>query len=277
MQRKTSDHWNKHALQWSHIGPPLRPVKEDTDWLEQQLHVFFPAEQTETKIILLGVTPELAHIACVSPATRLVAVDRSMAMIHQIWTSPTKNRSAPICADWCKLPFPAASASAVIGDGCFTLLPFSDAYQALLQSICNILAPGGIFAMRFFSAPEIAESTDSVFSDLFAGKIGNFHIFKWRLAMAIQDRSSWSVPVHQIWTTWHETVSDTKALSQHLGWPLAEINTIEAYRDAPARYSFPPLSVLRQLLAQHFTELAIKLPSYELGERCPTLLMRART
>jgi hypothetical protein len=200
-----------------------------------------------------------------------------MAMIRHIWTSPTNTWSAPICADWCKLPFPTATASAVIGDGCFTLLPFPDTYQQLLQSVQLALVPGGIFAMRFFVAPETAESCDNVFNDLFAHKIGNFHIFKWRLAMALQDRTNCSIPVHQIWSTWHDAVDDAAALSKSLGWPLAEINTIQAYRDAPACYSFPPLSVLRQLLAQYFAELSIHLPSYELGERCPTLLMRVRT
>ena len=51
------------------------------------------------------------------------------------------------------------------------------------------------------------------------------------------------------------------------------IATIDAYRGAPACYSFPTLAELRAVLAGAFSEQACRMLDYELGERCPILLL----
>ena len=65
-------------------------------------------------------------------------------------------------------------------------------------------------------------------------------------------------------------------LAARLGWRAAEVRTIDAYRGADARYTFPTLAEAREILALHFVEEACCFAGYELGERCPTLRLRRR-
>ena len=51
------------------------------------------------------------------------------------------------------------------------------------------------------------------------------------------------------------------------------VNTIHNYREVATRYSFPTLAEARAL-AGDFEIVATHVPAYELGERCPTLIMR---
>ena len=54
------------------------------------------------------------------------------------------------------------------------------------------------------------------------------------------------------------------------------LTTVEVYRGSPAVYSFPTLAELRAELAADFEELSCHVPGYELGERCPTLVLSPR-
>jgi hypothetical protein len=55
------------------------------------------------------------------------------------------------------------------------------------------------FRIVFFLRPEKGEKTDSVFDELRAGRIGNFHIFKWRLAMSMHGAIEDGVRLGDIW------------------------------------------------------------------------------
>jgi hypothetical protein len=196
-----------------------------------------------------------------------VAVDKSLNMIRCVLPSRS---SSVICADWCNLPISTAGVQAVVGDGCFTVLPRIAAYDELLQSIYRVLSPTGMFMMRFFVSPEIRESVNDVVQDLVAGNIGNFHVFKWRLAMALLDPATWSVSVH---TVWIECDKITRA-GLLPTWPQESIDTINVYRDSSDYYSFPPASILLPILSQYFEIVQAHNPEYELGDRCSTFLMR---
>jgi SAM-dependent methyltransferase len=269
------DHWKEHARQWGLIGPPLRPSHEDLAELESQLRPVLANHPSDGIVLLLGVTPELSHLVLEVLQLRLIAADRSLPMIRSIWASSSPH-SAVVQADWRHLPIASNTAVAVIGDGCFTTIGFPEDYRQVLNAISLALKPGGIFTMRFFASPVIAEKPDKVFADLYAGAIENFHIFKWRLAMALLDRNTWSIPVHCIWQSWRETVAAPDDLARHLGWPLSVVNTIDAYRDAPAVYSFPTLPVLLEILSERFNVVASFTPAYELGNRCPTIILRKK-
>ncbi len=68
---------------------------------------------------------------------------------------------------------------------------------------------------------------------------------------------------------------DLAALARNFGWPIAEVRTIEAYRGVPTRYSFPTRAeFLSTARAAGFGATATIVPGYELGERCPSLLLR---
>lgn len=265
------DHWARHAAQWAHVGSPLRPACEDVAAVDELLtQSVDDLGLVSPRALVLGVTPELLDMRW--PAnTRLVAIDRSPGMIGAML--PGQSGTGAVCGNWLKLPFAANSVDLVVGDGCLTVLESVADHCRFGAQLARILSPGGRLILRLFVRPQSTETLDEVVADLSAGRIGNFHVFKWRLAMALVDEQSGAVPVADIWQAWKDTGIVPATLAADLGWPLAEIETIDAYRQATARYTFPRLDEVRATLSTSFDELACRTPNYELGDRCPTLLL----
>lgn len=263
------DHWNRHAAQWDDVGPPLRPCAQDIDLMARRL----PAVAGTGRAVLLGVTPEIATMAW--PAgTDLLAVDRCMGMVRGVWPFVRRADRGVVCGDWSRLPLADGSVALVVGDGCFTLLDYPDSYHALLDEVHRVLEIDGLFAIRHFCRPERQESAAAVFDDLFAGLIGNFHVLKWRLAMALHGTLEQGVAVGDIWTAFTQRVPDRDALSRQLGWSRAAVDTIDAYRGVATRYTFPTLAELRSVVEPQFAELSLDTGTYELGSRCPLICYR---
>lgn len=278
------DHWNRHARQWQHVGPPLRPAPEDValfEALTRDCHETRhpgPARRKSAggpdggfRAVLLGVTPELAAMRW--PArTLLTSVDRCAAMIDTWWPADRVPKGATVvCGEWNKIPLADGEAKLVVGDGCYTLLNSPEGYEAVTREIRRVLHPGGRVVMRYFTRPDRPEPTSAVFADLAAGRIGNFHVFKWRLAMSLHGTLDEGVRVADVWDAWNEHVPDPAALAAHLRWPVESVATIDAYRGVPTRYTFPTLPEVRVSLTDHFLERSVHFPGYELGDRCPTV------
>ena len=266
-----SDHWNTHAQQWQWIGSPLRPAAEDIRIAEAALGKWQArAGKKSIAVALLGVTPETADMTWPAPA-QLVAVDHTEAMIRALW-----RREAAICADWTALPLASASQDVVVGDGCFCVLETGRDYRKLAREMRRVLRDDGVVVMRFFIRPDRAETLKQVTDTLDRGGIGNFHAFKWRLAMSLHGELEDGVRLNEIWDAWNKACPDARALAAKLKWRIEEIRTIDAYRGAHGRYTFPTLGEVRRLLAQDFNEVSCSFPGYELGERCPTLVLQPR-
>lgn len=273
-----SDHWSQLARQWSAIGSPLRPDAEDLMQIEHTLTSWrIVARRNAPRVLLLGVTPEIVALPW-PEKSHFVAVDRSLAMIRAVWPgAPSEHcSSSVVCGSWSALPLAPSGCDIVLGDGCYTLLRYPDDYIGLAASVCRVLAPQGLYSMRFFLRPEITEPLAQVFDDLWQRRIGNFHIFKWRLAMALHGALQEGVRLADVWQVWHDTVPDAEGLARYLDWPIQAVHTINAYRDASARYTFPTLAEARAALAKDFEEIHCYVPTYELGQRCPTLRMRLK-
>jgi hypothetical protein len=270
-----ADHWNKHAQQWQWIGSPLRPAPEDIQLLERALaswHAAYPLPSPQA--VLLGVTPEIALMQW-PPGTRLVAIDHNEAMIREIWPGEKLGYTAQ-CAEWSRPPLPPGSQDIIVGDGCFSLLVNRAEYRATAHAMRRVIRRHGLFLMRFFIRPDVAEPVAGVVDDLWQARIGNFHAFKWRLAMALHGSLDEGVRLADIWDAWHAAVPEPAQLVSRLGWPVPAVLTIDAYRDVQTRYTFPTLAEARAVLAEGFEETACWFPGYELGERCPTLAFRPR-
>lgn len=222
-------------------------------------------------MLLLGATPELASMAW--PAgTSLVAIDRSRAMLGAVFPPEA---GAVVVGDWRAMPWRDGAFDWIVGDGCATLLDYPAGYASVAAELRRVLADDGELVLRLFTLPEIPEPLLDIARDLAAHQIGNFHILKWRLAMAIQPASR-NVRVTEILAVFDRFVSDRAALAERTGWSPSTIATIDAYRESTMEYSFPTLAEARAAFAPHFTEVACMFTSYELGERCPTLVLRAR-
>ncbi|MCE9572662.1 MAG: class I SAM-dependent methyltransferase [Deltaproteobacteria bacterium] len=266
------DHWSLHARQWALVGPPLRPCAADVAIATAELAAWTAAHRRAPRALLLGVTPELATLAW--PAgTALTAIDRAPAMIGALFTATPDRRA--VVADWRALPLRAAAIDVALGDGCLPNLAFPDGYRAFARELGRVLAPGGALVTRLFVSPPVREALGAVADALAAGAIGSFHAFKWRLAMAVapDDRN---VRVAAIWEAFAALVPDRAALARATGWPAAEIATIDAYRDSARVYAFPTLDETRAALGDALVETACRVPAYELGDRCPSLTLRAK-
>jgi SAM-dependent methyltransferase len=272
--------WNAHSRQWRLIGSPLRPGPQDiarygrvlADW--QGGRVASDAARAPG-VLLLGVTPEIASLPW-SRGASLVAADHSYPMIDRLWREQTFSEisAGAVCADWKRLPLADASRDIAIGDGCFSAVDFPGSYRALIASLNRVLRPDGLFAIRLFLRPDRPEAVEAVFALLEAGRIGNFHVFKWRLAQALHGNLANGVELDAIWRTWRAFVPAPEALAEKLGWPMEVLATIDAYRGSAVRYTFPTLDEMRASLAAAFTETGCFFPDYELGERCPILALR---
>lgn len=270
------DHWQRHALQWDSVGPPLRPGSEDVAIAERMVDRARCHEGSESmRNALLGVTPELVGMNWPT-GSRLLSVDRSRRMIREILPRRAAVPVTPICASWLDMPLVNDCLDCVIGDGCFTVLENVEMHRRLWHELHRVLRPGRFLVIRLFVQPPERESVSAVFDDLAAGLIGSFHVFKWRLAMALHDNLDEGVCVSDIWGHWASAGVNAESLATRLNWPIREVRTIEVYRGSPARYTFPTLEQARKVLAECFDELACHVPEYELGDRCPTLLLAAR-
>jgi hypothetical protein len=267
-------YWDNVGSDWDLIGPPLRPCPEDSAIMEQLVDRWVrKAQAAVSQAVILGVTQEIVGMRW-PEKTHILAFDREPARIKSLWPRHLPNAAA-LCSNWLELPLVDGYADLVLADGSFTLLKFPGEYRDLSKELARILSPGGIVVVRLYVAPDSKESVDDIFKDLWGGKISNFNTFKWRLAMALLDPSDYSSSFNEVWEAWHARMSSPEKLAETLGWPLPVIRMIERYRGCVStRNSYPPLDKIRQALAPLFIQEDIVIPSYQDGERYPTVCFR---
>lgn len=268
-----SSHWTKHAQHWRHVKAPLRPCPEDMALFQRTLSEYFPSGMA-LRALMLGVTPELAANRW-KPALNLVAVDSSLAMIRSVWPKNDAHRSI-VCGNWLHLPVQDGRMNLAMIDGGLPAISFPDAHRRLAMELHRILKRGGLFMARIFARPDRAESVDDVLAAVHARRIGNFHVFKFRLAMALQGEDPASgVRLDDVWRKVNERFDRRDQLADLTGWPIEEIGTIDAYRGSQASYHFPSIAEMVAVFRDAFECIDEKRGAYELAERCPLLVFRS--
>ena len=268
-------YWNVFAENYRNIAPPLKPCAEDVRIIEDTLARWWSSRKlTNLKALLCGVTPALAELSLPAEA-HLTAVEHSQPMIDGIWPGDTAKRSAR-CGNWLDLPFADNSYHIVLGDGCINCLPYPAGYRALFASLHRVMHRDGVFLMRLFVRPNKSESSESVFADLLSAKIPSFHIFKWRLAMALQNSTSEGIVVHRIYQAWADRNIKVSELVNQFGWSENGINAINGYREKETRFTFPTVDEIQAMFSETFDEMFVREPAYPLGERCPIFALTPR-
>jgi len=206
----------------------------------------------------------------------LLAIDRSSAMIENVWPGNPLVHAKALCGEWTHMPIADQACDVVVGDGCFTVIRYPQEYEGVIRELRRVLKGDGLLAMRIFVRPDMPEPVGELFDDLWAGRIVNFHTFKWRLAMALHGDLAGGVRLADIWNAWNAAVPEPDVLAKRLDWPIETIHTIDVYRERDVRYTFPRLEELRRALSDHFTEVACVYPDYQMGDRCPTVGLKPR-
>ncbi len=223
----------------------------------------------DARVLLLGVTPELAGIGL-----ELSAIDRSDTMIAHIWPGDTARASARN-ADWLAPPFEDGTFTAIIGDGSLSAILWPRDYRTLFAHAGRLLVPGGVIALRLFKTPDDAETRDTLRRNTLAGKTRSFHAFKWQLAMSVvAETGDPNIAVIAIRDAFDAMFPDRAGLANATGWSAEDIETIDVYSNSPDIYSFPTFTQLRETIPESLANVRlIDCGSYPLAERCPLLAM----
>ena len=265
-------HWANVARQWKQVGPPLRPSSQDlafcVKWIER-----WASARGAPRVLILGVTPELYRLPW--PAgTDILAVDHTPAMIKALWPGPPK---CALSAEWTAMPLPPASRDLVLCDGGAHLLAHPEGHRAWVRELRRVLSPGGLCLLRLFVPPRRRETPAAVLQDLLDGRIANLNLLKLRLAMALCEDAARAVELRLVWDTLHAVAPDLRRLAVRIGWPADHLSAINTYRDCRDRYSFLTVAEVRRLFCGRpggFAFEGMDVPTYELGDRCPTVVLR---
>ena len=289
LRRMSADqklHWDRNHVNWQNIKPPLRPHPEDIEILKDAIDEHFADGPCRERYFaaLFGVTPEIATMEW-SRSTYLVAFDNSVEMIEKVWPGNTDNRTV-FYKNWLSIEMSNARGNYDfgLGDGCFNAISYPDEYEKLAATMASMITKGGLLALRMFCQPNKVETVADIVSDFISlaekgqpKSIGNFHILKWRLLMALQgENTRRGVKLSAAWDAFVENFWAPQAISDYTGWPIEEVRTIESYCNSTGFYSFPTEVEVPSLLIRDFELIKIARGTYEMADRCPHLFFRRR-
>jgi hypothetical protein len=264
-------HWDEQAKQWKYITEPLKPSAIDINNLTHWIYKLYETRNQPLTVLLLGVTPEIVNIHW-PEGTRLFAIDKNMAMLTSVLPRSTSFiQPIALTADWLHFPLKSASFDMVIGDGCYNLLAWSE-YESLTKAIKSLLNnEGGVFISRFFLRPEHNESLDSLKQKIINQHFDNFSAFKLTLLMTLQHDVNKGVCLKEVWDCWDQHFKQIVFAYQHnLAWADDAVNVINNYKNKHVFYTFPTLVEVKNHLQKNLREEKIFIPSYQLGDHCPT-------
>ena len=271
-ERDRSGHWPEIARQWQQVGPPLRPAEQDIGFCSDAVGEWI-RHRGAPRVLLLGVTPELYRLPWPT-GTDFLAVDRTQAMIDTVWPGP---REAVRCTDWLALALPDGSRDIVLCDGGLHLLAYPHEQQRLVRLLRAVLSDHGLCILRLYVPPPQRESPDTVLTDLLEGRIPNLNTLKLRLEMSLLEGAAAGVELGTVWRVVHEMAPDLAALASRIGWPVDHMLAINTYRGSTARYYFVTVDQVSELFCGSpggFEVRRLSVPSYELGEQCPTIVLQ---
>src|SRR5690606_24353096 len=157
--------------------------------------------------------------------------DRSAAMVAALWPKDTDIPARVLTADWEALDLPDASFDIAFCDGGFAFFDMPEGQRRLAGVLARLLRRDGAAVIRCYLQPERPEPVEAVFDDLLAGRIGGFHVFRWRLVMALQPDSRSGVRLGDVYEAARAALAARPALADALAaWPEPVVRTLDAYR-----------------------------------------------
>ncbi|MGH6959053.1 MAG: hypothetical protein ACREE7_01070 [Dongiaceae bacterium] len=170
------------------------------------------------------------------------------------------------------MPIGDRSIDIAFNDGGFTLVDFPEGYRRIFTRLRSVMTARGLAAIRFHIKPERPESPALVIDDFRAGRIGSPNVFRWRLCAAVQADACAGVRLGDVFEQWRNAVAGFGA--GQAAPPPHALELLAHYRDVDARYYFPTRAELRSETEGLFREKTVFFQRYELGERCPTIVLQ---
>jgi SAM-dependent methyltransferase len=271
-------YWDEMARLYWLTGAPLRPTDEDVRLLQRLVASHAPLKATSEPLraLMLGVTPAVAGMHW-PDRSQLLAVDGSFAMVKGVWPGDLTEARAAICGGWLSLPIADGSCHVITGDGSANCVSFPEGLRRLAREALRILRPGGCLFLRCYAQTSPMEDAGDVLDGLSNGLYPNFHAFKFRFLMSMQQTAHRGVAVADVYRRWAKSGIDPRRLAAVTGWDASIIQAIDVYRDSPTVHVFPSLAEFRSVLGEHFEELSCSYATYPLAERCPVLALRPLT
>jgi hypothetical protein len=266
------DHWKRHAIGWDLIGPPLRPSADELAVITGIVSELMPRiGSRRLSALILGVTPEYARLAW-PPKSSLVALERCATMIQHVWPGSTAATERVIQGDWLVPEAAVGPFDLVLGDGVLSQLAYPSDYERFCQAMRGVTRPGGRWAIRLYARTGVPEDPERLLDEVRAGRLTNINEFKLRLGMALCDaQGTDDVGVAEMWRFWDQSRQREPGLPGR--WSTELQTTIENYREGTARYTFPRLDPVLDLLRRFATIRDVRFPSYPLGGSCPMVVL----
>lgn len=263
MTNELENTWNDISTHWDDWKAPLRPSTIDTFIIKEKLENNTFANPA--KVFLLGVTPELVTMDFGFP-TYIEAMDRSQAMIDNVWPGDVDGYRKAILGDWSRFAPLGRTYDLVLADGSLVFFSPTKA-EGLVMAIRRMLKTEGKFVFRNFIQPTEKETISSIVKEFKDGYVSNFHSFKFRVAMALQKDFKTGVTQAEV----YDRIQAILPLNPDHGFSENDLGTLNFYQNKKARHHFPTIQELTSILDKWFANTEVTYPAYEFGNCCPII------
>lgn len=248
-------HWAERSQHWGKIGPPLIPNHE----VVNAFTALIPP--TTSKILMLGVTPQIANAY-----ENVTAIDFSPSMIERVWPGNTETKRA-IEADWLTVDLDQ-DFNGVLGDGSINMVGYPHEIRFLFKRTYTWLKPGGRFAMRFFTRPDEAVTREQLIEYGQTGSVG-FSAFRRLLPMYIAHNEGNScIRSSRMLEVFDELFPDRGVLK----WDPEIIKSIDAYKGTTTTSWFPTRNEILDFVYAESKDVGfVDCGTYEIANTCPIL------
>jgi len=272
VKKSPQNPWQYYSRSHRLSRPPMRPSGQDLAYY-WDIAAEWVRKHRAPRVLQLGVTPELYDLPW-PEGTDFLAVDRTQAMIGAIWPG---SQDSVLCEDWLSMNLPDGSRDIVLCDGGLQLLDYPEGQSNLIRILRRVLSDEGLCIFRFYVLPVQGETPDSVIRDLLDGDIGSLETLKLRLNMSLQKYPEGGVVCEHVYETLVKAVPNLEELAVKLGWPVERMLLMNDYKGMEFRFYWLSLEQIVDLFCRHpggFRVHRLETPSYELGQRCPTVALQ---
>jgi hypothetical protein len=156
------------------------------------------------------------------------------------------------------------------------MLRYPDEVATVADKLAKIIPNGGLLLTRIYEPPSERETLDTVLTDLASAKIAELCILKTRLWMAMQRSPEEGIAVDDVWKAVDAFAPDLEQLERRIGWPEGSLCALDTYKGSRNRYHFFAVEELTSVFCAGggFTLERVCYPTYELGDWCPTVVLR---